>query len=122
MQNRKKIRSDHSVKPGNGVKRKHGIEQENGVKPEHEFKLQRGGKGGGGSRKHLLHVGTWILNYGPEQYTLENYYKALTHLQDGTPFGNTNTPPGPVYRPWTIEGLVRAHENGEPTILDGDWD
>ncbi|CRG89060.1 Cytochrome P450 oxidoreductase, putative [Talaromyces islandicus] len=64
VQNRKKIRSDHS-------------------KPK---------KGGGDS--NLLHVGKWILNYDSETYTLENYQKALEHLKNGTPFLNTNTPPG----------------------------
>lgn len=92
VQNRKKIRSDHS-KPKKAV----------------------------GCSK-LLHVGKWILNYDPENYTLENYQKALEHLKNGTPFQHTNTPPGMVYKPWTIEGLLKAHENGEPTILDGDWD
>ncbi|KAH6698284.1 hypothetical protein BKA61DRAFT_497309 [Leptodontidium sp. MPI-SDFR-AT-0119] len=78
--------------------------------------------GGGGGKSNLLHVGKWILNYDPEKYTVENYQKALAHLKEGLPFQNTNTPPGLVYRPWTIEGLLKAHENGEPTILDGDWD
>ena len=101
VQNRKKIRSEHSKEGKAGPP---------------------GGGGGGGGNGKMLHVGKWILNYDPEDYTRENFHKALAHLRDGTPFQHTNTPPGMLYRPWTIEGLLKAHENGEPTILDGDWD
>ncbi|KAI9727734.1 MAG: hypothetical protein M1828_005962 [Chrysothrix sp. TS-e1954] len=105
--NRKKIRSDHSEKKS----------EQPAVNGD---KADKGGNGGGGGK--FLHVGKWILDYDPENYTNQNFHKALAHLKDGTPFQNTNTPPGLVYRPWTIEGLVKAQENGEPTILDANWD
>jgi len=46
----------------------------------------------------------------------------LAHLTKGTPFTNSNIPPGMVWRPWTIEGLLAARERGEQTVLDGDWE
>jgi len=92
VQNRKKIRADHSSQQT---------------------------KGGGGN---IMRMGKWILAHDPEDYALQNYHKALAHLLDQTPFQNTNTPPGLVYRPWTIESLLDAHEKGEATILDGNWE
>lgn len=74
------------------------------------------------SKKTRPHIGKWILDHDPERYAFDNYEAALAHVQEGKPFKNTNTPPGMVYRPWTIDGLLEAQRRGEPTILDGDWE
>lgn len=66
-------------------------------------------------------VGRWILRHDPAQYALDNYRKAAMHLDNGTPFKNTNIPPRMVYVPWTIDSLIESHAKGEPTVLDGDW-
>lgn len=74
-----------------------------------------------GENKYQIKLGSWIVDHDPEAYAEESYEAALAHLEKGTPFKNTNTPPGMVYKPWTIDGLLKAKENGEPTILDADW-
>ena len=76
----------------------------------------------GDSKQVRVHLGRWIVEHDPEQYAYRNYDQALDHLVDGTPFQNTNTPPGHVYRPWTIDGLLEGQKRGEQTVLDGDWD
>ncbi|KAJ5296099.1 hypothetical protein PENANT_c021G02786 [Penicillium antarcticum] len=67
-------------------------------------------------------LAAWIWRHDPERYAVENYVKVLAHLVDGMPFSNTNTPPGHVYKPWTIDELLSAKERGEEIELDGDWD
>ena len=49
--------------------------------------------------------------------------EAAKSLETGAEFKNTNIPPGLVYQPWTIDGLVEALDKGEVegTILGGDW-
>ena len=76
----------------------------------------------GDKKKHIVHMGKWILDHDPEQYAIDNFEDALAHVKHGTPFQNTNTPPGAKYQPWTIDGLLAAQQKGEPTVLDGDWD
>ena len=75
----------------------------------------------GGSKGTQTVNGRWILDHEPEVYARENYSAALAHIRHGAEFKNTNTPPGMVYIPWSIDSLLEAHERGEPTILDGDW-
>ena len=72
-------------------------------------------------KQRQAHIGKWIVEHDPELYAVNNYEDAREHVQNGKPFKNTNTPPGMVYRPWTIDGLLEAHRKGEPTVLDGDW-
>ncbi|KAJ5570611.1 uncharacterized protein N7459_010041 [Penicillium hispanicum] len=67
-------------------------------------------------------TGAWIWRHNPEQYAMENYHQALSHLSDGTAFQNTNIPPGHVYRPWTIGELLKLKDNGQEIELDGEWD
>ena len=74
------------------------------------------------AKKNQVHIGKWMLEHDPEQYAIENYQSALAHLQTGAAFKNTNIPPGVVYTPWTIDGLLEAQAKGEPTVLDGDWE
>ncbi|KAK4553882.1 hypothetical protein LTR86_009057 [Recurvomyces mirabilis] len=69
----------------------------------------------------VVHVARWMLEHDPEQYAIDNYGKALSHLTHGTAFENTNKPMNMKYRPWTIDGLLEARRKGEPTVLDGDW-
>ncbi|CAJ2505209.1 Uu.00g126030.m01.CDS01 [Anthostomella pinea] len=77
---------------------------------------------GSDAKQKQVHIGRWILEHDPEQYVVDNYEKALECLRDGGEWENTNIPPGLVYRPWTIDGLLEAQAKGEPTVLDGDWD
>lgn len=72
------------------------------------------------TNKHAQ-VGRWILQHDPAQYAMENYDKAESHLVHGTSFKNTNIPPGMDYVKWTIDTLPKAHAEGQPTVLDGDW-
>ncbi|KJZ71296.1 hypothetical protein HIM_09306 [Hirsutella minnesotensis 3608] len=65
--------------------------------------------------------GRWLIGHDPEAYAASKYDEALRHLQHGEPFKNTNTPPGMIYKPWTIETLVKDKEKGVATVLDGDW-
>lgn len=67
-------------------------------------------------------LGSWIWKHDPEQYAIENYEKALAHLETGSEFRNTNIPPGHVCRPWTIDEVLKAKEAGKEIVLDGDWD
>ncbi|KAF7198547.1 FAD-dependent monooxygenase mdpD [Pseudocercospora fuligena] len=79
-------------------------------------------KNGGDNSKARVRFGKWIIDHDPENYANEKYESALAHLKTGAPFKNTNIPPGMEYVPWTIDGLIPAHERGEKTVLDGDWD
>ena len=64
--------------------------------------------------------GWWITAHNLEGYAVRNYQETLNHLQNGTPFENTNTPPGMVYRPWAIEGILEAKEKSEAIVLEGE--
>ncbi|KAH8702675.1 hypothetical protein GQ44DRAFT_831827 [Phaeosphaeriaceae sp. PMI808] len=66
-------------------------------------------------------VRKWIINHDPEQYAYDMYDAAASHLIGGTPFVNTNFPPGYKYEPWTIQELLAASERGERLKLEGDW-
>jgi hypothetical protein len=85
-------------------------------------KHSSGAKNGTDPKKNMVHVGRWMLEHDPNQYAKENYAAALDHLRSGTPFRNTNIPPGLQYKTWTIDSLLDAQGRGETTILDGDWD
>ncbi|KAI3394531.1 hypothetical protein diail_2580 [Diaporthe ilicicola] len=64
------------------------LNQTNFLKPE-----TRTGAGGG-SIAPKPQYGRWIWAHNPERYAYENYGKALRNLVEGTPFQNTNIPPG----------------------------
>ncbi len=66
-------------------------------------------------------MGRWIIFHDPEAYAREKYDEALRHLQSGSPFQNTNTPPGMVYEPWTIENLLDSTDGKKAAVLGGDW-
>lgn len=65
-------------------------------------------------------LGAWLWNHDPEQYAIDNYDKALAHLQDGTTFQNTNVPRGYVHTPWTIDELLDP-KKAEEIWLAGSW-
>lgn len=67
----------------------------------------------GKDKKAFVHFGRWITEHDPEEYALENYDAARECLRKGEKWVNSNTPPGMVYRPWTIDGLMDAYERGE---------
>ncbi|KAJ5156319.1 hypothetical protein N7492_009122 [Penicillium capsulatum] len=62
----------------------------------------------------------WIWEHDPERYAVEKYSAALAYLREGSAFQNTNIPRGYVYRPWTIDGLLSAKEEGQ--VLEMDWE
>ena len=70
--------------------------------------------------RHLLSA--WIWQHDPESYAEANYEEALTQLQSGKSFQNTNTPPRHVYKAWTIDELLDIKESGGQIELDGEWE
>ncbi|KAI0158025.1 hypothetical protein GGR52DRAFT_582837 [Hypoxylon sp. FL1284] len=44
----------------------------------------------------------WIWSHDPVEYAMKNYALAEAHLTKGSPFQNTNGPPGVTYEPWNI--------------------
>jgi hypothetical protein len=66
-------------------------------------------------------MGRWIWAHDAEQYAYDNYDAALSHLLTGTPFRNTNIPPGYDYIPWTIQELFELINARKPIEFEGDW-
>ena len=66
-------------------------------------------------------VGRWLSSHDPEQYVYDNWQACSDHLLTGSAFQNTNLPPGYVYEPWTMEGMMAASRNGVLPVDDGDW-
>ena len=69
----------------------------------------------------LPSIGRWIVHHDPEVYARERYGEALGHFQNNTPFQNTNTPPGMIYEPWTIDTLLKTNGDEKAAVLGGDW-
>jgi hypothetical protein len=65
--------------------------------------------------------GQWIWRHEPEQYVHDNYSKALDHVQNGTPFQNTNIPPGYVHESWGVDELMAKIKEGDILEFAGDW-
>ncbi|KAF3759960.1 hypothetical protein M406DRAFT_297286 [Cryphonectria parasitica EP155] len=65
--------------------------------------------------------GWWVLRHNPERYAYVNYGNAFRNLVDGTPFQNTNIPPGYVYKPWTLKDIYDTLAEGKKLKFDGDW-
>lgn len=78
-------------------------------------------KAGDGSANPTPEYGRWIWAHNPEKYAYENYGKALRSLVDGTPFQNTNIPPGYTYKPWSLDELYGRIDKGEKVEFEGDW-
>ncbi|KAL2784547.1 monooxygenase [Aspergillus keveii] len=66
-------------------------------------------------------TGRWITSHDPEEYAYQNWTNCVNHLIRGTEFVNTNIPPGFSYRPWTIDELLNAADEGRVVDDDGDW-
>lgn len=62
-----------------------------------------------------------MWTHDPVGYAEANYDKALSHLENGTPFENTNLPPGYKYEEWTIEEEMEKEKAGIMTDIGGDW-
>lgn len=71
--------------------------------------------------KQTKAYGKWLWSHDPEKYAVENYEKALFHLNEGVPFQNTNIPPGYICKPWTIAELIDRPEETERLTSSGDW-
>ena len=67
-------------------------------------------------------IGRWLSKHDPEQYVYDNWEACKNHIVSGTPFKNSNLPPGYDYEPWTMEGLMMSQENGQLPVDAGDWD
>ncbi|KAI0381983.1 FAD/NAD(P)-binding domain-containing protein [Hypomontagnella monticulosa] len=72
-----------------------------------------------------LLMGKWLWGHNPEIYATENFAKALDHLEKGTPFENTNLPPGHKWSDWTVEEELAKQRAGIITLnelkFNGDW-
>lgn len=69
----------------------------------------------------VMQVGRWINLHDPEEYVYERWEECVNHVNRGTPFKDTNTPPGYKYKPWTIDELLKASEEERETVDPGDW-
>lgn len=67
--------------------------------------------------KPLGLTGAWSWQHDPERYAIDNFTKA----KEDAGFKNTNIPPGYVYKPWSIDGLM-AQVRSDELHLDGEWD
>lgn len=47
--------------------------------------------------------GKWVWAHDPGRYATENYQQCLEHLQTGSPFVNTNLPPGHEFHMWSMK-------------------
>ncbi|ROV98747.1 hypothetical protein VMCG_06705 [Cytospora schulzeri] len=65
--------------------------------------------------------GWWIWAHNAERYAYDNYGKAFRSLVDGTPFENTNIPPGYQCQSWTLNDIYSRLDRGEKLIFKGDW-
>ncbi|KAI1448130.1 FAD/NAD(P)-binding domain-containing protein [Annulohypoxylon stygium] len=63
----------------------------------------------------LMLQGKWLWGHNPEKYATENFAKARAHLEDGSPFENTNLPPGHKWSDWTMESEFAKHKAGIDT-------
>lgn len=66
-------------------------------------------------------VGNWLVYHDPEKYAYENFDRCAKHLCTGAAFENTNSVPGYSYKPWTVQELLEASQNGNPVEDEGDW-
>lgn len=67
--------------------------------------------------------GRWAWGHNAEQYARENFDKCLQSLKDGTPFENTNLPPGHVFKYWNLDSELDRMSKGRRSSLkqNGDW-
>lgn len=48
----------------------------------------------------------WLYGGDPERYSYENYDAVVEHIEKGTPFKNTNIPPGYEYTEWSTDEMM----------------
>ncbi|CAH0020561.1 unnamed protein product [Clonostachys rhizophaga] len=67
--------------------------------------------------------GRWMWSHLPEQYAADHYWDALTAIQTGKTFENTNSPPGHVFEDFTMEQELKRQKLKVPSGLkkNGDW-
>uniref|UniRef100_A0A8H7KEU0 FAD-binding domain-containing protein n=1 Tax=Bionectria ochroleuca TaxID=29856 RepID=A0A8H7KEU0_BIOOC len=67
--------------------------------------------------------GRWMWSHLPEQYAADHYWDALTAIQTGNTFENTNLPPGHVFEDFTMEQELKRQKLKIPSSLkrNGDW-
>ena len=63
----------------------------------------------------LMLQGKWLWGHNPEKYATENFAKAQAHLESGSPFENTNLPPGHKWSDWTMESELAKQKAGIDT-------
>lgn len=67
----------------------------------------------------------WVCQHDPEAYAYEKFGVAFNHVvSDGeAEFENSNSPPGHVFKKWTIEEVKQEIKAGKSVeaLLDGDW-
>ncbi|KAF3760042.1 FAD/NAD(P)-binding domain-containing protein [Cryphonectria parasitica EP155] len=51
-------------------------------------------------------VPKWITSHDVYKYTQDNFDKATDAVRNGTPFKNTNGPPGVEYQDWTVKEIT----------------
>ncbi|KAI1857553.1 uncharacterized protein JN550_013186 [Neoarthrinium moseri] len=67
--------------------------------------------------------GKWLWTHNAERYATDNFYRAKDHLEIGTPFSNTNLPPGHKPESWTLTEQMEKEKAGlvEDLTSNGDW-
>ncbi|KAI2629589.1 FAD/NAD(P)-binding domain-containing protein [Hypoxylon sp. NC1633] len=72
-----------------------------------------------------LPMGKWLWAHNPEKYATKNFAEARAHLETGSPFDNTNLPPGHKWEEWTMEDEFSKQRAGIITMQqlkqNGDW-
>jgi hypothetical protein len=66
-------------------------------------------------------VSSWSFKHDPEQYAYEMYGKCANHILSGSPFENTNYPPGHTFKLWTVQEMHDVAARGENIVDDGEW-
>ncbi|KAI1143364.1 FAD/NAD(P)-binding domain-containing protein [Hypoxylon sp. FL0543] len=69
--------------------------------------------------------GKWLWAHNPEKYVTEKFTEAREHLEKGSPFENSNLPPGHKWSDWTMEDELSRQKAGILTTHElknnGDW-
>ncbi|KAI1856413.1 hypothetical protein JX265_011660 [Neoarthrinium moseri] len=67
--------------------------------------------------------GKWLWTHNAERYATDNFHRAKDHLEIGTPFSNTNLPPGHKPESWTLTEQMEKEKAGlvEDLTSNGDW-
>lgn len=66
-------------------------------------------------------IGSWLIYHNPEEYANNNFEHCISSIIAGNTFKNSNAVPGYIWKPWTIQELLSATDNGEEIFDEGDW-